>query len=226
MTEHTKDVAKLRRAFQERDAVADATAGDVPSADDMWNVATGEVRGAAARRILERVIADPELAAEWRITVRLVREAGIEPAWSDAGVAPTPWWRSTRWLAGWGAAAVAVAVLVFLLMPSKPTPDDVPPTLRTNDGAAITSSVAPSLPRHRFELAWSGAPPGARFEVHVMTAKLKPVYSAYDLTKPRALVPADRLRALPTNAALVWRVVAITKTGERIECKAFDIRVD
>jgi len=229
MSERDKDLPALRRAFQARDARAEAAPGPAPTADELWAVANGELRGDKARAVLEHVARDPEVATEWRLTMALVREAGIEPAWdeqSEPRVVESRRRWPTAWFLGWGAAAVAVAILVFILLPTK-TRDEpqVPPTLRTTGQFVIKSAVGPELARGRFELRWSGAPAGSRYEVHITTTKLRRVHSEFDLRATSLVVRPDAFKGLAAATPLVWRVVAITAKGERIESPAFDVRL-
>jgi hypothetical protein len=224
---------RLRAAYLERPEPEEAPE---VSSDDMWAVATGEIVGDDARAILERIVASPASVAAWQVTRELVAEAGLEPVYDEtpevARVAKRakpprrPWW---PW-AAWGGAALAAAVAVFLVIAPRSTAHlgGGGSTHLRSGGDAIDSALGtdPSLARDAFELRWTGAPDGSVYEVHVTTERLEPIVNAFDVAEAKYAVTADDLAGVAPGTRLLWRVVAVTSDGERIESPSFTVRVE
>lgn len=215
----------LRKAFLERPSNA-STEVDEALAETLWRIATGELRGPEAARIVDRVTDDPDTAELWRVTFAMANEAKLAAS-TDA---PEPAANDTRLLWGTIAMVTAAAAVLLLLMPS-PTPSpktepQVDPVLRANDQRVLESLLRPgqALPRFAFELRWSGGPKGAHYDVRVEHAR-RVVASGLDLERPTFTVPTTRLEDIPSGTVLTWRVTAISDDGVRVDSPTFEARV-
>lgn len=215
----------LRRAFLERTA-APRPELDEELADTLWRIATGELRGPEAARIVDQVTDDPDTAELWRVTFAMAKESQL----AKQTERPEPAANDTRLLWGTIAVVAAAAAVLLLVMPSpSPRPDTAPqidPVLRANDQAVLQSSLPPAQPlaRDAFTLRWSGGPADAHYDVRVEYARTV-VASGLDLETASFTVPAKQLERIPSGTTLTWRVTAISDDGMRVDSPTFEARV-
>ncbi len=225
----------MRRSFAAAaEAVADPDDRAV-TADEMWDVITGALVGGEARDVVRRVAGSAQAQVDWRITVEMVREAGLEVVVADASEADRkPALRDElaarrsqkAYWAGWvGAAVAAAAIAFFVLRPTRDEPN-VPPTIRDVPRTRITSTVpaGPISSQRDLVLQWSGGPSQARYDVRVTAENLRVIDAAFNITTPRYTLPAATLRA-HEGTTIYWRVVATSRAGERIESPSFSLRI-
>ena len=123
-------------------------------------------------------------------------------------VAPAPPRRTSGVSVGAVAAIAAGLLLVVLGSPNRVEPLERPPHSGTPRGgeSPLRPTSPSSMARDAFELSWSPAPEGARYDVVVLSETLEVVVQARDLDTPRWSVSADALDGVAPGATLLWRV--------------------
>lgn len=243
--------AQLREAFA---ALPDMIAPLEPciAADTLWDAAQGDLEPERMATVVDHVAACPSCAEAWRLAVAIADEPGAaaeEPRGGEvvqlhpprrelvADDRPSPARPSAepdnvvqlrRWFpiaAGLAVAALALAVLVPIITESPN--DDVAPVYRDANAPALETAHAElRAARGDVRLDWSGAPAGSRYDVTVTTASLDAVAHARGLAEPTWTLPAADLADLPAGAVLLWRVEAVSPTGERTMSPTWKIIVE
>lgn len=216
------DVLAMRALLRDRPAAqGDASIGP----ETLQAFFDGELSADEAQAVALSLAADPSLGEDMRVTASLGR------ARAEASRVETPA-RPSRSRFVWTAvAAVAAAVLAFWVLRA-PSPSSGPNSGGSDEIRAgsetrpIVSTVSgESLPRDAFDLAWSGGPKDATWDVQVTTEGLAVVFQAFDRTESKVRVPATALRGLDSGTALLWRVTATDTQGRPSRSAAFTVRV-
>lgn len=212
------DVLAMRALLRERDAVqGDAS---VDSAN-LQAFVDGELSADDAQAVALALVADPSLAEDMRLTAALGR------ARDEAVLPEAPARRSRSRLVWTAIAAVAAAVVaVWVMRPPPPSPAGSDEIRAGGEARPIVSRVPKEgLSRDAFDLAWSGGPQEATWDVEVTTEGLEVVFQAFDRAESRVRVPATALRGVESGATLLWRVTATDGQGGRFRSAAFPARV-
>jgi hypothetical protein len=224
------EIRRLREAFASLAHDAGSTEG-CPDPDRIWMAVRVELSPGEVRDLVEHTVACPFCAEAWR----LARELNIEsaPAAKTDGtlIARSMVSRRSAWR--WGsiiaAAAVIMLVTVFSIQFDQSseylsgTPGFDSPRYREGGEATIRSLVPAdrSLPRERFELAWSPGPPGTRYQLEIATADLDLVLKARGLEEAGFLVDENTLQPFPPGTRLLWQVEAAHPDGTRLTSETF-----
>lgn len=229
----------LAKIFAERPTRPSSTEPD-PTADEVWDAATGQLAPDETLALLDRTVDDPRLAMEWR----LARELGAHVAARDDAGARTesedaPWEGDdqgragqgppSRWPSRWRAALpwaasllLTLGALVYLVWPEVD-----PPVFRNPEATPIESLLAPEVEVDHADtlLRWRG-PEGARFEVSVLRQdNLTQIFHVTGIAESQITLPATVLDTVPPGVVLLWRVEAVLDHGERIRSATFRMRV-
>ncbi len=222
MKHPTHDTDPLVQAFADR-RTRPATTEPDPTAEDVWDAVNGDLPADETQHLLDRTIADPRLALEWRLARALGEELRADAQNEEQVDAPR---LRGRWRTPllWAASLLfAVVSLVYVL---QPPPDSS--VYRDPGQTSIESQLAPgaTVDRNGTVLRWRG-PAGARFEISVVREDdLSEVFAARDLTVSEVTIPAAVLRSLPVDLVLLWRVEATLEDGTQIDSPTFRIGRD
>jgi len=182
----------------------------------------GELSAEEAQTVALAMVEDPSLAEDMRVTTALAR-AQDEPS---ARVEPLARPATSRFV--WTAvAAIAAGIVAFWLMRSPAPTSEGSDEIRAGGETSQIVAIVPEkeLTRDAFDLAWSGGPEEATWDVHVTTEELKVVFQAFDQTESRVRVPAGALVGLESGATLLWRVTATDARGGHFRSPAFPVQV-
>jgi hypothetical protein len=169
----------------------------------------------------------PSCAAAFRLARGLSQEKHREEARGEAQVVPLsrpvqrPW---LRWAAP--LAALAAAVALVILVPggwrNRPEP------FRGGEPGEIRShlSEGATLPRGQADLRWSAGPPGARYEVRVLTRDGREIAVESGLEAPQYRIPPSALTGAPAGTLLYWQVRALQPDGKSTVSKTFSVRLE
>ena len=213
---------------------------DHPAAEQLWQLAAGELESAAARAWIDHISCCPACAEDFRLTRELVAEAAGESV-SSADVAtgdlsteaatadrtllsfPQRSGVGGRWLRHFAAAAVVILVAGGLGW-RLAQPDDV--VYRQGEEALVQSLIAADhvAPRHDARLRWSG-PEGAVYDVVVTTEALRVILEAEGLAATELSIPTAEIEELPPGTVLRWHVEAKLPDGSRFPSETFDLRL-
>jgi hypothetical protein len=199
-----------------------------PTDEEIWAASRGELPEERRSDLLGHSIGCPACAESFRMAAALGEEAGLGAGAAAGAAAPVEGPRAGRgrarfWLLGLAAAAVVViASLVPVLRRTGSPPAD---EFREPGAKAIRSELDESvpLPRDRFVLRWSGAPQGALYTVEVATEDLTVIDRAEELGEAEHRVDPERLVALASGTALLWRVDAILPDASRVSSPVFRV---
>ena len=214
MTDDLK-LEALRAAFIAADEAAPAVAA--ADLDAIQRALDGELGAQERSKLIERLSAEPGLAAAWRLALEL--RNGLESA--PANFTRRTWIARNRTLLAAAAVVVATVAGLWLRAPS-------PPVERAPSLPAIVSRLAEgaTLPRERFELTWQSPFDAASFDVDVLDADLRVLFRARGLTAARATVPATALAGLSAGSDVLWRVEARSPGGEVSASRTFVQRLE
>jgi hypothetical protein len=205
------DLERLRESYLESLRERATASGEPPDAERIWDAVSGALPPDERRRIVDRVAADPAWAEAWRLASEVYRD-------TSAASAPPRLWLRHPYLAA--AASLAILVGAGILAREVLAPA---PIYRTPGAGGIESLVPEdqAVPRENLVLRWTGAEPGARYEVTVTTESLLVVTTARDLEKPEYRVPAERLSEIPPGGKLYWQVRARLPGGSEDRSRTF-----
>jgi hypothetical protein len=215
------DLATLREGFA---ALAGdppaATAGPCPEPETIYRAVAGELPPRELRAVVEHSAACPQCAEAWRLAKAFEEEAATEVAEPRERSAAA---RSRSHLRLMPLAATLVVALlaagVWFTVGQGPAP--APIVRGAGDGRGIVSLLPEGEPLDRAEpvLRWAtaegDAPMGTTYDV-VVTADLRQVAEAGDLTEPTFRIPDEALSGLPSGTELQWQVEAVTPAGDRL----------
>ena len=205
-----REIEALRRAFRDGATGEPRTAVD---SETIYRAAAGTLPEPEARRLIDAMADDPDLAEAWALARELVEaERRVErPATVTAIRRPPARRFGGLWTAV--AATLALAVGVGVWRQLNPTPTwrgerpEAPIHLLLDDGQRVAKTAA--------ELRWQPTADleGAVYRVTVTTLDVTLVASSEDLTAPVFTIPRATLEALPAGTRLLWQVEARTVDG-------------
>ena len=215
MTDRHAADERLREAFQ---ALGDASqqALSPDEVDRVWQAVSGTLPAAERRDLVERMAADPALAATWRVAQELQRASA-----PGASAART----SRSWVLAGLAAAAVLLIGVTISVYQRRAPDEN--TFRSGGTYAVASLVQPdaTLPRDRFRLRWTPGPQGSRYQVTVTTEDLRVLTTVQALTMAELTVEGGLLADVAPGGRVLWQVVATLPGGESVSSQTFVVRV-
>jgi hypothetical protein len=210
----------MREAFAARPATA-AAGHDCPEPGRIWDAVRGQLTAEERRTIVAGVAVCGRCAEAWRLARELAGDAA--PATPSVPAPARPRWV----LPAIATAALAAAVVLIVVLAGggrAPRPSE----LRGGTGAAAIAPLVPDgavLPRDAFELRWTAADPGSRYDLTLFTADLVPVYVAPELTTASHRVPPPALRGQAAGAVLYWSLDVRTPDGRRFTSQTFRVVV-
>ncbi|MEM8960049.1 MAG: hypothetical protein AAGD38_01100 [Acidobacteriota bacterium] len=196
-----------------RDRTDSADEPPVP-AETVWDAVTGKLPLAERRRLIDRMVRDPQLAEEWRLAMAV---AGSATEVSGSIDHDTPSRRTGGKLLSWprrggvlaGLAAAAMVMIAILL------PYDSSDTVvyRGDDVVAAVDAGEP-IDRNDAVLRWRGPEEAARYEVVVTSLLLDEIYRARELTGNEVRIPAEAFADV--EDAILWQVIVYDEEGSVI----------
>ncbi|HKY32334.1 MAG TPA: hypothetical protein VJV23_07360 [Candidatus Polarisedimenticolia bacterium] len=195
------ELLELRRALLHGKG-AQTPASAAPSSATVWQAAQGELPPGRMEEILDRVVADPELARQWSLARALAspqRRPARRPSWP-------------RML--WPAAALALtAAGLSLWLAARPASREVyrgePGRIESllPDGSALRAGSA--------TLRWECRPPAPRYVLRLMTAELEVLLVKEGIVSSSFDLPAAAIEGRRTGEELLWQVEALYDDGTR-----------
>ncbi|GAB4222357.1 MAG: hypothetical protein Kow0062_19380 [Acidobacteriota bacterium] len=193
-----------------------------PPAEKLWASAHEELHGPENEDLILHLARCPACAEGWRLA-RAVRE---EPPAEPAGPGPG---RRTRFRLPTLLAAAAVLLLgaVGVGLRFGWLAETPPAAYRSPAEWRIASEIpedAP-LPRDDCVLRWTAGPPGTTYDVRVGTGSLEPILEVRNIRDNELRIEPARLRDLPPETILLWRVTAHLPDGASFSSPTFRTRL-
>ena len=195
--------------------------GEHPAAELLARLLEGNVSDEERARTVAHLAVCSRCAEE----ARVARPVGDALTKADAAVVrPATWWRPAVLL------AAAASVLVVGGLALRRDRSSGPPTeaFRAAEAPGVKSLIPEGarLRRDAFVLRWSGAPPGATFEVAVANERLDVVAWVGGLRTPEVTVPAATLASVAAGSKLVWQVTTVLPDGSRSASRSFVVTLE
>lgn len=214
-----------------------------PESEQIWDAANGQVHGESLEVLTDHVSACPACASDWAVALAVREDASGEAygaislapaglnaeAMAPAGERERPRLRvvrtPSRGLVTMGGLALAAAALLALVNGLPFAADEAPPNYRAEaNRITLTTPANAVLDRSAMTLSWE-AEAGWTYDVILTDDELREVHRIMDVTSGRVEIPAAVLEDLPADAVLMWRVQAVSSTGETRSSRTEVIRL-
>lgn len=216
--------SELKAAYQERTSPRQSLRTGCATAEELWDLASGEVSGALRERLTVHLAACSECARELQ---GLRSVAPVHPVLPERTQTTRAFLRfisappALRLAASLGCVALAVVFLV-LSRPATRLPGGAEPGERGTDvrGAAVSppDSAVLSVPPDRFR--WVSVPDARDYQIVVYDSESMVIWRSPWLPGTEAEVPSEVSQRLNAGRSYSWRVTA--RAGiERVESSLF-----
>lgn len=203
-------MSELDRLRDARRSLASVAAGSCPSAEHLYDAATGALSPAEVAQFVDHASTCGSCTSDWE----LVRAS------LPAAVTRVPSRRASIALGMIVALAAGVMLWVQTAPPVAPLSSagggaDSPLVFRALEVSGPTALVpdGAALPRESFRLAWEAGPPGTIYSVVVGDETGRPIYRVGGLDTASVTIPATALGGLQDGAVVVWQVEEMRVDG-------------
>ena len=214
-----------------------------PDSAQLWDAANALIAGEALVALTDHVSGCASCASDWAVALTVRDDASGEaygaislapaglleapvPAKPDPGRPQLRVVRSpSRSLVTMGGLALAAAALLALVNGLPFAADEAPPTYRADaNRISLTTPANAVLDRNAVTLSWE-AEAGWTYDVILTDDELREVHRIMEVTAGRVEIPPAVFEDLPADTVLMWRVQAVSSTGETRSSRTEVIRL-
>lgn len=206
-------MSELDRLRDARRSLASVAAGSCPSAEHLYDAATGALSPAEVAQFVDHASMCGSCTLDWAMVRASLPAARTRAPWRRASVALGTMVALAAGVMLWVQTPPPVAPLSSVAGgPASPARPLVFRALEVSGPTALVPDGA-ALPRDSFRLAWEAGPPGTIYSVVVGDEAGRPIYRVGGLDTAAVTIPATALGGLLDGAVAVWQVEEMRVDG-------------